>query len=161
MGEQIAIAQLYSVPNRTQSFTGYIYSAIAVRRRHVTSKKKKKISVKGWKGPRGPLSDLHFDGCHSVTPIFPLYKLLGLIEDFPLARQGVSKKKAATECGIPKHLQIPSSLPIPASATSVSHGISPFHFENLPIYHSWERSCWDHWSLLVVNRAPYLLKTFT
>lgn len=42
-----------------------------------------------------------------------------LIEDFPLARHRASKK-AAAECGIIKHLQIPSSLPITASATALS-----------------------------------------
>lgn len=44
---------------------------------------------------------------------------LWLIEDFPLARQRVFKK-AAAECGIIKHLQIPSPLPITASATALS-----------------------------------------
>lgn len=44
---------------------------------------------------------------------------LRLIEDFPLARHRASKK-AAAECGIIKHLQIPSSLPITASATALS-----------------------------------------
>lgn len=42
-----------------------------------------------------------------------------LIEDFPLARHRVFKK-AAAECGIIKHLQIPSPLPITASATALS-----------------------------------------
>lgn len=44
---------------------------------------------------------------------------LWLIEDFPLARHEVFKK-AAAECGIIKHLQIPSPLPIMASATALS-----------------------------------------
>lgn len=44
---------------------------------------------------------------------------LRLIEDFPLARHRVFKK-AAAECGIIKHLQIPSPLPIMASATALS-----------------------------------------
>jgi len=44
---------------------------------------------------------------------------LWLIEDFPLARHRVFKK-AVAECGIIKHLQIPSPLPITASATALS-----------------------------------------
>lgn len=46
-------------------------------------------------------------------------KSLRLIEDFPLARHRAFKK-AAAECGIIKHLQIPSPLPITASATALS-----------------------------------------
>lgn len=84
--------------------------------------------MRGWRIPEGPYQGPSqwmfpcFNGIKKPSnnnKKDPEQEPLWLIEDFPLARHRVFRK-AVAECGIIKHLQIPSPLPITASATALS-----------------------------------------